>query len=170
MDQLQDIISRLPRTLLVLVVLVLAGLLMRWRARSASQHSKGTNEGIFVPRVLIVIAFAVLAFFSFGIAFTIFDVVVTPVCLLLGAFVGFAALVLSRSRVVVTQDEIEYFDGWRRRLCFPREEIVSVKIIHPGVILVVQCSNPEHNFTVPLLAYSRAGSLVGLLQRSAMRL
>ena len=180
MEVLQETFARVPRSVLILGAFAIGGLLI-WRSfRSFINHPRGVNEGTFKARRWMLFGFATLGCVFlwppiFGLkepAPFSHDLPVLLILFFLG-FAGFIAVVifiLHRSYIRITPDTVEYYDGWRKRLCFPRDHVVSAELQFPGALLVVQCTDEENNFMIPLLAYSRAGLLHSLLWRSAMRM
>jgi len=170
MEIVKDLVESVPRSVWILLILVIGGLAVAKGLSRAAIRQRNVNEGVFRARLIIVIFLAGLAAFSCWTAIAILDVIVTSVSIIMAGFLGFGSFVLVRSRIRVTPDEVEYFDGWRKRVRISRSDILSAEVRHPGAILVVRCVNKKDNFTVPLIAYSRAGLLVALLKRSAMRI
>lgn len=144
------------------------------------------NECTFRARPLVLFGLGAVAAFClwpviFGVGesypinagldiFLLLTVSPRLVFLCMAGFVGATALILYRLFIRITPEAVEYFDGWRTRRRIPRSHIVAAEVRHPGAILVVRCVDQKDNFSVPLIAYSRAGLLTALLQRSAMEM
>ncbi|MDR3502803.1 MAG: hypothetical protein P4L79_09490 [Legionella sp.] len=85
--------------------------------------------------------------------------------LMFGPFVlvFFACCVLVwRSYVRVTKDEVEYFDGWKTKLVIKRSLIVSVKVVAMGI--KIDCLNDKKGLYFPL-AFSHITDLLVLLKQ-----
>jgi hypothetical protein len=184
MEIVKDLVESVPCGVLILLVLLIVGLFVL--LSSVRKHAVGVDEGEFKARPFLLFVLGAMAMvclwpFVFGLgetaklsdgldAFVLLTVLPRLLFFSIAAFFGFAIFILRRSYVRVTTDQVEYFDGWRKRVRISRSDILSAEVRHPGAMLVVRCVNEKDNFTVPLIAYSRAGLLVALLKRSAMRI
>ena len=178
MERLQEWLAHVPRTVLVLIGLVVAGLLIQWRFRSSRRSTAAIDEATFKARPALPLAFAALCLvFLWPVIFGLgqpphlshgLNTVLPPLPFLgMATLFAFLVFTLRRSYVRITPDVVEYYDGWRKRRCIPRSDIISADVRYPGAILVVQCADKANNFSISLLAYSRAGLLAALLQGKA---
>lgn len=186
MELLQDLLENVPRTVWVLFALATISAIIWQSSHSLRMQAAERNEEVFKARPVLLLIFGVLALFFMWPAITglgepptirrgtdtflLQNVLLRLILLCISAYFCLLIFILYRSFIRITPDEVVYFDGWRTRRRVPRNDILSAEVRHPGAILVVHCANPKDDFTVPLIAYSRAGLLAALLRRSAMRM
>jgi hypothetical protein len=77
-----------------------------------------------------------------------------------------AFVVLRRSYIRVTEDEVEYFNGWKTKRVIKRSSIVSahIKLLGWASVIKIKCKDDLKGLVLPL-AYSRTRELLHLLNQ-----